>query len=182
MMSVLLLLALQAAPADNKPRADDIVVTAVRDTCTLRFADKTMTDAQFDARIAEWKAGRPVRMILRSDADFPCVRKLAAKLFDKGVTRIEFVDPNGKPAFPFEPDPNLPRYTAPAGAPNSLTGTSGESGGWSEMRAREHSFLGRSASQLILQGKCGEARKMALEQGDLDAAAAIVEVCRAQGQ
>src|SRR3569623_2097400 len=153
MISIALFLALQTAPVDNTPQPDDIVVTAVRDTCTLRFADKTMTDAQFDARTAEWKAGRPVRMILRSDAAFPCV-----------------------------PDPKLPRYTAPAGAPNSMTGTSGGSGGWSEMRAREHSFLGRSASQLILQGKCAEARKMALEQGDLDAAAAIVEVCRAQGQ
>ncbi|HEX4695950.1 hypothetical protein [Sphingomonas sp.] len=181
-MSILLFLALQTAPVDNSDRPDDIVVTAVRDSCTLRFADKAMTDAQFDARTEEWKAGHPVRLILRSDADFPCVRKLARRLFDKGVTRIEFIDPQGKPAFPFQPDQNLPRYTAPNGAPNSMTGTGGEPGGWSEMRAREHSFLGRSASQLILQGKCAEARKMALEQGDLDAAAAIVEVCRVQGQ
>src|SRR3569623_2569296 len=85
MISIALFLALQTAPLDNTPQPDDIVVTAVRDTCTLRFADKTMTDAQFDARTAEWKAGRPVRMILRSDADIPRVRKLAAKLFDKGL-------------------------------------------------------------------------------------------------
>ena len=82
MIGILLALALQTAPVDNTPQPDDIVVTAVRDTCTLRFADKTMTDAQFDARAAEWKAGRPVRMVQRSDADFPCVRKLAAMLFD----------------------------------------------------------------------------------------------------
>ena len=63
------------------------------------------------------------------------------RLFDKGVTRIEFVDPNGKPAFPFEPDPNLPRYTASGGTPSTPSGAA--IGGWSEMRAREHSFLGR---------------------------------------
>ena len=183
MITIALLLALQtAAPADNTPQPDDVVVVANVNSCNLRFADKPMTDAQFDARAAEWKAGKPVRLILRSDADFPCVRKIAKRLFDKGVTRIEFIDPNGKPAFPFQPDPNLPRYTAPAGAPTAMTGTGTSSGGWMEMREREHSFLGRTASQLILQGKCADARKMALEQGDLDAAAAIVEVCRAQGQ
>lgn len=177
MIGLFLLFALQAVtpPQDNEPRSDDIIVTAVRDTCNLRFADKAMTDAQFDARAEEWKAGKPVRLILRSDADFPCVRKIAKRLFDKGVTRIEFADPKGKPAFPFEPDPNLPRYTATGGA----TTAGVPSGAWSEMRAREHSFLGRAASQLILQGKCAEAKKMALDQGDLDAAAAIVAVCRA---
>jgi len=181
MIALFLVLALQASnsPKDNEPRADDIVVSAVRDTCTLRFADKAMSDAQFDARADEWKAGKPVRLVLRSDADFPCVRKIAKRLFDKGVTRIEFIDPKGKPAFPFEPDPNLPRYTATGAVPTVPGGTAG---GWAEMRAREHSFLGRTASQLILAGKCGEARKMALDQGDLDAAAAIVAVCRAEGQ
>lgn len=176
MIGLFLLLALQATPPqDNSPQPDDIIITATRDTCNLRFADKAMTDAQFDARSEEWKAGKPVRLILRSNADFPCVRKIAKRLFDKGVTRIEFTDPNGKPAFPFEPDPNLPRYTASGG-----TTTAGvPSGAWSEMRAREHSFLGRAASQLILQGKCAEAKKMALDQGDLDAAAAVVAVCRA---
>lgn len=179
-MIALLLLLTAAAPQANDAQPDDIVVTAVRDTCNLRFADKAMSDAQFEARSAEWKAGKPVRLILRSDADFPCVRKIAKKLFDKGVTRIEFVDPKGKPAFPFEPDPNLPRYTANGATPSTPTGST--IGGWSEMRAREHSFLGRAASQLILAGKCAEARKMALDQGDLDAAAAIVAVCRAEGQ
>ncbi|MDB5679092.1 hypothetical protein [Sphingomonas bacterium] len=178
MIGLFLLLAVQATtpPQDNAPSADDIIITATRDTCNLRFADKTMTDAQFDARADEWKAGKPVRLILRSSADFPCVRKIAKRLFDKGVTRIEFADPNGKPAFPFEPDPNLPRYTATGDTPAMPSATGGA---WSEMRAREHSFLGRAASQLILQGKCAEAKKMALDQGDLDAAAAIVAVCRA---
>lgn len=178
MIGLFLFFALQATtqPVDNTPRADDIVVSASRDTCTLRFADKAMTDAQFNARAEEWKGGKPVRLILRSSADFPCVRKIAKQLFDKGVTRIEFADPNGKPAFPFEPDPNLPRYTATGDVPTAAT--SGISN-WSENRAREHSFLGRAASQLILQGKCAEAKKMALDQGDLDAAAAVVAVCRA---
>ncbi|THD37187.1 MAG: hypothetical protein E7773_03885 [Sphingomonas sp.] len=179
MIGLFWLFALQATtpPVDNTPRADDIIVSASRDTCTLRFADKTMTDAQFNARAEEWKAGKPVRLILRSSADFPCVRKIAKQLFDKGVTRIEFADPNGKPAFPFEPDPNLPRYTATGEVPSVPMGSAPSN--WSENRAREHSFLGRAASQLILQGKCAEAKKMALDQGDLDAAAAVVEVCRA---
>lgn len=182
MIGLFLVLALQATtpPQDNAPAADDIIITATRDTCNLRFADKTMTDAQFDARAEEWKAGTPVRLVLRSNADFPCVRKIAKRLFDKGVTRIEFVDPKGKPAFPFEPDPNLPRYTATGEVQGAVTG--GGISNWSENRAREHSFLGRAASQMILQGKCAEAKKMALDQGDLDAAAAIVAVCRAEGQ
>ena len=181
MIGLFLVIALQTAPPiDNVDRPDDIIVSAVRNTCTLRFADKAMSDAQFEARSAEWKAGKPVRLLLRGNADFPCVRKIAKRLFDKGVTRIEFVDPNGKPAFPFEPDPNLPRYTASGGTPSTPSGAA--IGGWSEMRAREHSFLGRAASQLILQGKCAEARKLALDQGDLDAAAAVVAVCRAEGQ
>ena len=134
MIALALTLAAAAAPQAGDAMPDDIVVVAVRDTCTLRFADKAMSDAQFEARSAEWKAGKPVRLILRSDAEFPCVRKIAKKLFDKGVTRIEFADPNGKPAFPFEPDPNLPRYTATGAAPTTAGGAA--TGGWSEMRAQ----------------------------------------------
>jgi hypothetical protein len=162
MIGSLLLFALQlVVPQENTARADDIVVTAVRDTCTLRFADKTMTDAEFDARAAEWRAGRPVRVISRADADLPCVRRIASKLFGRGVTRIEFVDPTGKPSFPFDPPVGLPRYPAPSGVAGDVS---------------------RAAAKLIVQGKCAEARKMALEQGDLYAAAAVAAVCRAPGQ
>lgn len=174
------LLLMLAAPQANDPQPDDIVVVANRGACKVRFADKDMTDAAFDARSAEWKAGRPVRVVARAEADLPCIRKIASRLFAKGVTRIEFVDPQGKPAFPFEPDRNLPRYTAAPGAP--AVAATGGGGAWSENRAREHSFVARNASQLILQGRCEEARKMALEQGDLDAAADVVAVCRADGK
>jgi hypothetical protein len=181
MIGLFLLLAAQAAPAaapqDNSPQPDDIVITATRDSCKVKFADKEMTDAEFDRRAAEWKAGKPVRVISRGDADFACVRKIASKLFARGVMRIIFVDPDGKPALPFDTSKEFPRYDTTSGAPGAASGGGG-TGSWMEVRAREHSFISRTAAQLILEGKCDEARTFALKEGDLDAAAAIVEICR----
>lgn len=184
MIGLFLLLALQTAPAgqdfpppENDPAADNIVITARNNICEVRFADKTMTDAEFNRRAEEWKNGKPVRVVSRGDADFACVRKIANKLFAKGVMKIVFVDPNGKPALPFDPPSNLPKYDA-SGAPANLAGSSPSTSAWAETRAREHSFVSRSAAQLILQGKCDEARTMALKEGDLEAAAAVVEICR----
>lgn len=163
MISALLPLMQIAAPAVSA--ADDIVVTAVRDACTVRFAERTMTDAEFDARAAEWKAGRPVRVISRASADLACVRRIASRLFARGVTRIEFVDPEGRPSFPFDPPAGLPHYGAPVPA----------GGG-------DHATISRDAAQMILHGRCDDARKLVLERGDLDAAAAVATICRTPGR
>ena len=179
---LLLLLALQAAPVapapQNEPIPEDIVVTAVLNSCKVKFADKNMTDAEFDRRAAEWKAGKPVRVISRGDADFACVRKIASKLFARGVMKIIFVDPNGKPALPFDPPAGTPKYDVPLGGPTNALGGNSGIGNYGDTRAREHSFIARAAAQLILEGKCDEARTMALKEGDLDAAADIVSICR----
>jgi hypothetical protein len=155
---------------------DDIVITAIRnkDKCVVRYADREMTDADLDKRAAGWKLGESVRLIAR-DVDFDCARKIATKLFARGVMKVVFVDPNGKPARPFEPDSSLPHYGI-----NGTPAPSDDQGGYLETRAREHNFISRSAAGLILQGKCGEARDLALREGDLDAAAAIAAICRAQ--
>ncbi|MBN8806889.1 MAG: hypothetical protein J0I47_01425 [Sphingomonas sp.] len=160
---IALLLALAQAAA-NEPIPDDVVVVATRDACTVRFADRAMTDAEFNARAAEWKGGKPVRVISRADADLACVRKIASKLFARGVTRIDFVDPQGKPSFPFDPPAGLPRYDSPLASGGS-----------------DHQSISQAAARLILQGRCDDARKLALDKGDLDAAAAVVTVCRAPG-
>jgi hypothetical protein len=161
MIFSLLLALAQTAPSADPP-ADDIVVTGTRESCTVRFADKAMTDAEFNAHAAEWKAGKPVRVVSRADSDLACVRRIASKLFSRGVTRIDFVDPQGKPSFPFDPPGGLPRYDSPMAPGNS-----------------DHVAVSQAAAKLIQQGRCDDARKYALDKGDLDAAAAIVTICRA---
>lgn len=158
------------------PQSDDIVVTATRakDKCVVRYADREMSDAELDKRAASWKLGESVRLIAR-DVDFDCARKIATKLFARGVMRVIFLDPSGKPARPFESGANLPDYRI-KGTP----GRDDDQGGYLDTRAREHNFISRSAAGLIQQGKCGEARDFALREGDLDAAAAVVAICRVQ--
>ncbi|WP_157082739.1 hypothetical protein [Sphingomonas asaccharolytica] len=158
------------------PESDDIVVTATRDKdkCVVRYADREMNDAELDKRAASWKLGESVRLIAR-DVDFDCARKIATKLFARGVMRVIFVDPNGKPSRPFESKSKLPDYRVKGSlAPPD------DQGGYLDTRAREHNFISRSAAGLIQQGKCGEARDFALREGDLDAAAAVAAICRAQ--
>lgn len=166
--------ALAAAGVQSEP--DDIVITAIRnkEKCVVRYADAEMTDADLDKRAAQWKLGESVRLIAR-DVDFDCARKIATKLFARGVMKVEFVDPDGKPARPFEPDSKLPTYGS-----NGALAPSDDQGGYLETRAREHNFISRRAAELILEGKCGGARDLALHEGDLDAAAAITAICRAQ--
>lgn len=88
---ILLLLALQAATVES--RADDIVVVARKQKCSVKFADRDMSDAEFKRRSAEWAAGTPVRVIAREATDIKCLAKIAFKLADRGVTRIQFVEP-----------------------------------------------------------------------------------------
>lgn len=109
-MLIAMLLALQAQAADNAPQPDDIVVTATRDRkdCSVRFADHDMTDREFNERAKDWAGGMPVRVIARTDADIKCLARIAFKLADRGVRRIQFVDPSGARSGPPPPDPTPP--------------------------------------------------------------------------
>ena len=88
----MILLAL-ALVVQAEPAADDIVVVARKQKCTVKFADRDMSDADFKRRSAEWAAGKAVRVIARESTDIKCLAKIAFKLADRGVTRIEFVEP-----------------------------------------------------------------------------------------
>lgn len=91
------LLAVQVATpapvAGPKATGDDIVVVAAREKCRLRFADRDMSDAEFRRRVALWAAGVPVRVVARRSADIKCLSKIAFKLADRGVKRIQFIAP-----------------------------------------------------------------------------------------
>ncbi|MDO7840945.1 hypothetical protein [Sphingomonas immobilis] len=169
MLSTVLLMLTQAA---SPPAGDDIVVTARPEGCRIDLAEKALTDQEFDAKAKEWAAGRPVRVIAKSNASIACLSKIAFKLNDRGVTQIQFVDPSGKSEGKFR-QPNLPVQSSGGGG--------GGSGGYVEddIRERERSLFARRIAGMILAGNCGAARRLALENGDLDAAAKATTVCSA---
>jgi hypothetical protein len=152
--------AFQESTAEQVP--EDIVVTAVRQDCRVRFADREMSDREFNDRAKVWASGKPVRVIARADTDLKCLSKIAFRLADRGVRLIEFVDPSGRSAEPLRV-PGL--QTA---GPTPQTG----------IRDREKEFISRKAAELILAGKCPEARRLALENGNLEAAANVAQICR----
>lgn len=84
------LLLLAALTVQSEP--DEIVVTAVKDKCKVRLADRMLSDRDFDQRARLWAAGRPVRVISPRGAGYKCLAKIAFRLQDKGVTLIEWVD------------------------------------------------------------------------------------------
>jgi hypothetical protein len=177
-IALALLLAIsQTAPASTPDTSatttEDIVVVARRgDSCEVRFADKTMTDAELRAHTRAWAQGTPVRVMARSNADLSCLKKIAFKLAAQGVTRMEFVDPSGKPA---------PDVIPNADAPPRVTDTPRLGGiddaGMDAVRSSERNFIARRAARLILQGDCAGARKLALEAEDLQTAANVAQVC-----
>lgn len=170
MMLILLivsLLSVDGQAGSVAPEMDDIVVTAVRRDCRVRLADQQLTDREFDARAKEWAAGKPVRVIARASTDLQCLSKIAFKLADRGVRRVEFVDPSGKRA------DKIPTGTM------GTVGTGAETGAPAlSVKESERRFFARRAAQLILEGKCPEARKLVLEAGDLESAAQVAEICR----
>jgi len=171
---MLILLLASLLPATGQADAampDDIVVTAERQDCRVRFADRELTDREFDARAREWAAGKPVRVVARANADLKCLSKIAFKLADRGVRLIQFVDPSGKTA------DKIPTAGLGMGAGAGM-GTDNGSPTLS-VKDAERRFFARRATQLILEGKCGEARKLVLEAGDLESAAQVATVCRA---
>lgn len=87
----LVLLAAQSASTDVVD-ADEIVVTAVKQKCRVRLADRLLSDREFDARAREWAAGRPLRVVAPAGADYKCLARIAFRLNDRGVKLIHWVD------------------------------------------------------------------------------------------
>ncbi|OYY72459.1 hypothetical protein [Sphingomonas sp. 28-63-12] len=189
----------QVAPAAPEP--DDIVVTAApQGGCRVQFADKTLSDAEFRERARIWAAGAPVRVIARSDASFDCFKKIAFQLANWGVKQIAFVEPSGRQTAVGFPQPKLTgdRPTKRGSDKADKADKADRADGADEIDATsartfaaptkengrsiaeiEQRLLSAHAAQLILDGKCTEARRLMLENGNLAAAAQVVEICRA---
>lgn len=108
MLVIALLLAAQAAPLSAgpppEPPAEDIVVTAERSRCSVRLADRVLSNPEFNRRAKDWAAGVPVRVIAPRSADYKCLAKIAFRLANHGVKRMTFVDPPGSvPLVPVTP-------------------------------------------------------------------------------
>ena len=72
--------------------ADVIVVTGVRGKCSMRLADKVLSDPEFAAHAADWAAGRPVQVYAPATSDRSCLAKIVFRLNAKGVQVVHFVD------------------------------------------------------------------------------------------
>ena len=88
-LAPLLALLIQAQPA---PEGDLIVVTAERRKCSMKLANRVLSDPEFKAHLAEWRVGRPLRVYAPAGASYKCLAKIVFKLNDKGVTNFRFVD------------------------------------------------------------------------------------------
>lgn len=163
---------LLAAQGDDAAPPEEIVVTARPRGCDTSLNGRILSDSDFDAKARGWAAGKPVQVRARADTDLKCLTKIAFRLADRGVTRIQFVDPDGKPADLFPRGAGQDRVTPPPDAIGNGTGDA--------MRDREWRFLETRAAKLVLDGKCDEARRMLLEAGDLSGAADVVTVCKTQ--
>lgn len=163
-------LALALLIVQDSDQPEDIVVTARPRGCDMSIDGHVLSDGDFNSKSREWAAGKPVRVHARADADLKCLSRIAFRLADKGVTRIEFVDPQGRPAKPL---------TGSMGS--GLSGGAAVSGGGNTdpVRDREWRFLEVRAAKLVLDGQCAEARQMLLEAGDLGGAADVAVLCRA---
>lgn len=189
-IALALALALQAGPVGPTPvpEPDDIVVMAAsKGGCRVQFADKILSDSEFRDRARVWAGGVPVRVVARTTASFDCLKKIAFQLSDWGVKQIQFVDPRGEGSGVGFPQPTLspPRPQRQGGESSAQRGAATDmnfpvagpenSQSVSEI---ERKLLASHAAQLILDGKCAEARRVTLENGDLEAAAQVAQICR----
>lgn len=71
---------------------DDIVVTARRNQCDVRIADRLMSHRAFREKAREWAAGRPVRVLVPRSSSLRCQAEIMFRLNRHGVTRAIFVD------------------------------------------------------------------------------------------
>jgi hypothetical protein len=90
------------------PAGDTIVVTAERSKCTVRLADKPLSDPEFAAHAAEWAAGRPLRVYAPHTSDHDCLAQIVFKLNKKGVRVIHFADGGTPPGDPNWGPPDKP--------------------------------------------------------------------------
>lgn len=99
------LLLQQQPPSDG----DTIIVTGSRHKCSVRLADKPLSDPEFAAHAAEWAAGRPVRVYAPAASDTACLARIMFKLSEKGVRVAHFVDERDGTRTP-DPDWGPPRH------------------------------------------------------------------------
>ncbi|HEX8556029.1 MAG TPA: hypothetical protein VF695_15080 [Sphingomonas sp.] len=71
--------------------AGDVVVVA-RNSCDLSVAGKAVRGKALDRYAAEWRAGRPVRIMVPAALRTRCLAKVMFRLHDRGVTRADFID------------------------------------------------------------------------------------------
>lgn len=90
MLSALILASISAQSVAG---GDDIVVTARRRRCDVSIAGRVINSSEFRAHAAEWRVGRPIRVVVPPEARVSCLAKIMFRLADHGVTRAEFIDP-----------------------------------------------------------------------------------------
>lgn len=91
-LSLALTLLLQVGVDADQATGDEILLVAKPRKCDLSVAGRTLRSPEFKARAAEWVAGRPVRVVVPTDARTRCLAKIMFRLHDNGVIRAEFVD------------------------------------------------------------------------------------------
>ena len=95
-MIALALLLLPTAAEAMPPPDEEVVVTARGPKCSLAIADRVIKDREFRARVREWRAGTPVRVVVGAGASYRCMAQIAFRLNRYGVTRIVFDTPGGR--------------------------------------------------------------------------------------
>lgn len=88
------------APAREPPVSVDAagetvtIVAQRRAGCRVRFADRTLNEAQLAAKAREWAAaGTRLRVIRPRGADYRCMAKITWQLGEQGLRLFEFVEP-----------------------------------------------------------------------------------------
>lgn len=99
---------IQPQPQPQEPPLVDgeeppiVVVARLDRSCRVRFADRTLTEAQLAQKAREWAAsGTTLRLVRPAGADYRCMSKIVWHLGEYGMRKFEFVeaaDPSAVPA------------------------------------------------------------------------------------
>lgn len=92
MLMVLLLIAAVPPAPITAAQPVEIVVTARRNRCRVRIADRLLSDRELAAKAEEWSKGTAVRIVAPERLGYKCLAKIASRLGARGVRLIEFVD------------------------------------------------------------------------------------------
>lgn len=79
-----LALLLQVGGNASKAMADEILIMARPRKCDLSVARRTLRSPESKALAAEWAAGRPVRVVVPTDARIRCLAKIMFRPHDNG--------------------------------------------------------------------------------------------------